>query len=571
MEKKSLASEYPDIAKEWHPTKNGDLSPESITPKNGRKVWWRGTCGHEWMATVSHRTDGQGCPVCSNHKLLSGFNDLATKYPNLAEEWHPTKNGALLPSDVFPMSNRKVWWLGRCGHEWQVAISCRTKNNNGCPICSGYIIQTGINDLKTLNPALAAEWVDENNIGLSPTTISANTHKKVWWICPKCGNRWKADIHHRNSGVGCPKCGRQAATDTRINNALSNGHSLAIVNPAVALEWHPSKNGMLSPDKFLPSSNMKVWWRCKKGHDWEATIASRNDGHRCPICDFEKKSSFPEQAVLYYFSKHIEAQNRSKVFGKEIDIYFPTLKTGIEYDGRYYHKSEKSKERDLIKTHFLAEKGVRLIRIKEGYSNLIEKDVVTFRYDAKYSELSWAIQCVAQIIGFNDPFDIDLDRDQFCIFEQYIQAEKENSLVALFPTIAKQWHPTKNGTLTPDLVSFGSQKRVWWLGACGHEWQSTVSSRTNQNKGCPVCSGNLIVAGLNDLLTNNPSLAAEWDYENNSELKPSELSPYSHKKVWWKCSNCGNSWQAVVKNRTYGAHCPICSRNNRKNNIAITL
>lgn len=137
-------------------------------------------------------------------------------------------------------------------------------------------------------------------------------------------------------------------------------------------------------------------------------------------------------------------------------------------------------------------------------------------------------------------------------------------LAVRFPDIAKQWHPTKNGKLNPEQVSFGSQKRVWWLGACGHEWQCPVSSRTTGNSGCPVCSGNLIVAGINDLLTKNPELAVEWDYEKNTKLTPSELSPFSHKKVWWKCSNCGNSWQAVVKNRTYGTHCPVCSRNKRK-------
>lgn len=160
----SLSNTYPEIAKEWHPTKNGELSPDFVTPKSGRKVWWLGACGHEWQAVISHRTDGQNCPICSNHKLLAGFNDLATKFPNIADEWHPVKNGQLTPSDVFSTSNRKVWWLGKCGHEWQVAISCRTKNNNGCPICSGYRFQSGINDLKTINPALAAEWDYEKNI-----------------------------------------------------------------------------------------------------------------------------------------------------------------------------------------------------------------------------------------------------------------------------------------------------------------------------------------------------------------------------------------------------------------------
>lgn len=133
-----------------------------------------------------------------------------------------------------------------------------------------------------------------------------------------------------------------------------------------------------------------------------------------------------------------------------------------------------------------------------------------------------------------------------------------------FPNIAEQWHPTKNGKLTPQQVSFGSQKRVWWLGACGHEWQSVVSSRTSSNSGCPICSGNLIIAGINDLQTKNPVLAAEWDKEKNDGLSPSMISPFSHKIVWWKCSACGNVWKAIVKNRTYGGHCPVCSKNKRK-------
>ena len=565
MEKSiNLSTTYPEIAKEWHPTKNGELSPDFVTPKSGRKVWWLGKCGHEWQAVISHRTDGQNCPICSNHKLLAGFNDLATKFPNIADEWHPVKNGQLTPSDVFSTSNRKVWWLGKCGHEWQVAISCRTKNNNGCPICSGYKIQSGINDLKTINPALAAEWDYEKNIGLSPATISPNTHKKVWWICPKCGNRWKADIHHRNTGVGCPACATKQAHSTRIKNAIASGSSLAVKNPSLAAEWHSEKNGALLPTNVLPSSNQKVWWLCKKGHEWQAVIASRNDGAGCPYCDSESKTSFPEQAVLFYISKFYETKSRYKMNGKELDIFIPSINIGVEYDGRYYHQTNAAKEKDLRKTLFFSGKGIRVIRLNEDKTNSVDADTISYRHDAKYSELPWAINALGQILGIEQHIDVDLDRDRYQIYEQYIQLEKKDSLVVCFPDIAKQWHPTKNGKLNPEQVSFGSQKRVWWLGACGHEWQCPVSSRTTGNSGCPVCSGNLIVAGINDLLTKNPELAIEWDYEKNANLSPSALSPFSHKKVWWKCSNCGNSWQAVVKNRTYGTHCPVCSRNKRK-------
>ena len=138
MEKKSLASEYPDIATEWHPTKNGDLLPEDVAPKSGKKVWWVGKCGHEWQAKVYARTNGHGCPYCSNNKVLSGYNDLATARPDLAEEWHPSKNGNLMADMVAPLSSKKVWWLGKCGHEWQAVVEGRYYGN-GCPICANQV------------------------------------------------------------------------------------------------------------------------------------------------------------------------------------------------------------------------------------------------------------------------------------------------------------------------------------------------------------------------------------------------------------------------------------------------
>lgn len=85
------------VAKEWHPTKNGSLKPEDVGPNSNKKVWWIGKCGHEWQATPNQRNAGRGCPYCTNRKVLIGFNDLATIYPTIAEEWHPIKNGDLTP------------------------------------------------------------------------------------------------------------------------------------------------------------------------------------------------------------------------------------------------------------------------------------------------------------------------------------------------------------------------------------------------------------------------------------------------------------------------------------------
>ena len=91
--KKTLATEYPDIANEWHPTKNGILKPTDVTAGSHKKVWWICNKGHNWIAPIHSRTlTKSNCPYCSNRKVLSGFNDLASTNPTVANEWNFEKN-----------------------------------------------------------------------------------------------------------------------------------------------------------------------------------------------------------------------------------------------------------------------------------------------------------------------------------------------------------------------------------------------------------------------------------------------------------------------------------------------
>lgn len=111
-------------------------------------------------------------------KLIVGQNDLATVNPNLAAEWHPSKNGSLLPSQTTAGSNKKVWWLGKCGHEWEREI-CERSKGHGCPVCSGRSLQPGINDFATINPKVAAEWHPTKNGDLTPADVAPNSNKKA--------------------------------------------------------------------------------------------------------------------------------------------------------------------------------------------------------------------------------------------------------------------------------------------------------------------------------------------------------------------------------------------------------
>ncbi|MDB4134827.1 zinc-ribbon domain-containing protein [Flavobacteriaceae bacterium] len=134
-----LATLRPDVAKQWHPYKNGELTPNDVVEWSGKKVWWKCDKGddHEWIAPVSERSAGHGCPVCSGRKTVKS-NCLATLRPDIAKQWHPTKNGKLTPYNVGLGGNtKKIWW--KCNknddHEWLTAVLYRTYGS-GCPFCT---------------------------------------------------------------------------------------------------------------------------------------------------------------------------------------------------------------------------------------------------------------------------------------------------------------------------------------------------------------------------------------------------------------------------------------------------
>lgn len=202
-----LAALYPDLARQWHPTRNGTLTPRDLAAGTKKKVWWKCEKGHEWQAVVSSRVGGAGCPVCAGKVVLPGENDLASRFPAVAAQWHPGRNGTLKPERLTPYSNRKVWWRCERGHAYQASVGARTVNGSGCPYCAGKRVLAGFNDLATLEPEIAAQWHPNLNGALTPEMVTAGSHRKAWWQCPS-GHVWKAMIYSRAGPqkCGCPVC-----------------------------------------------------------------------------------------------------------------------------------------------------------------------------------------------------------------------------------------------------------------------------------------------------------------------------------------------------------------------------
>ena len=215
----SLKETMPELAKEWHPTKNGDLKPTDVTTGSNEIVWWLcKKCGYVWKTAVASRgLKHSGCPCCAGQKVLQGVNDLATICPHLVPEWHPTKNGDVKPTEVTAGTHKKFWWKCKCGNEWETEVVSR-KDGHGCPVCAKtkkgnsvakfYAKQKG--SLAEKLPELAKEWHPTKNSDLTPYDVTIGSDKRAWWKCSKCRSAWEAVIRQRVKGFGkCPKCAKK--------------------------------------------------------------------------------------------------------------------------------------------------------------------------------------------------------------------------------------------------------------------------------------------------------------------------------------------------------------------------
>lgn len=209
---------YPELELEWDAEKNGPLQFSELTVGSRRLVWWRCAKGHSYRSAVKSRTQETGCPVCAGQKVLSGFNDLASLYPQLAEQWDRKKNGALTPETVSAYSNRRVWWRCDKGHSFCAVIAHRVNKGSDCPYCTNRKVLPGFNDLESKEPVVASQWHPTLNGSFTPQQVTPGSSRKAWWLCENAmrGNRSSAAVQE-NSAAAAPVCaGRPLSQCTAI-------------------------------------------------------------------------------------------------------------------------------------------------------------------------------------------------------------------------------------------------------------------------------------------------------------------------------------------------------------------
>lgn len=255
----------PDLADEWADSK--DIN--TVTIGSQYKAQWK--CSdhpeHQWSAIVASRaTRGAKCPYCTNRKVLSGFNDLATTHPELAKEWDDEREISTTTSG----SGYKARW--KCldhGHSFSMTIASRAKSGHSCPVCSNKVILTGFNDIATVHPELVDEWDDDVDIA----TIGAGNTKSYSWRCRvNHAHQWKASAANRSRGTKCPYCSGL--------KTLSGERDLLTTHPVLAEEWADEK----SVDTVSAGSKYEAKWLCALGHVYTMKVVLRVKGQGCAYC-----------------------------------------------------------------------------------------------------------------------------------------------------------------------------------------------------------------------------------------------------------------------------------------------
>ena len=474
---------HPELVSEWDFQKN-ETPIYAYRPMSNKKVWWICNKGHSWEAAISKRVNGQKCPICQGKQLLIGFNDLATTHPILAREWDYEKNTKISPFDVSKGSTAKVWWKCRFSHSWQAAVYSRV-SGIGCPQCSRelqssfpekaifFYVKKMCSDavanyrsdklssfeLDIYVPSLqigieydGERWHQSLEKDIFKNNLCAERGILLFRIrepaCPVLLDSHSICIIRESKKSGLDKTitkllceiSKTANIECAINvdiekdstsilellSPLEKENNILSQNHIFIDEWDYQKNGTLLPTMVTAGSDKKVWWTCRQGHSYQASISSRTRARSCPICA-----------------------------GKRV------LKGYNDFESKY---PELAKDWDYIR-------------------NSVSPDMVAYGSDKKFwwiCDKGHSYECSInnRRAGQQCPY---------CSGKRVLSGF--NDISTTHPEIAEQWCFNLNG-FDPTEVTAGSHKKVWWqCNICGHKWMSYVYNRCLNNAGCPKCSG----------------------------------------------------------------------------------
>jgi hypothetical protein len=497
MAKQSLAESHPGIAAQAY-----GWNPNEYSYGSDKKLPWICDLGHIWETSISHRAiNGSNCPVCSGRRVLKGFNDLASKNPQLASEadgWDP--------ETVTASSSKKLSWRCTNNHTWPSSVAHRTNMKSGCPYCAGKKVLKGYNDLVTTNANLAKE-AD----GWDPTKFSKGSGKKQNWKCTK-GHQWSESPARRSRGDGCPYC---SSHKVQIGyNDFKTTHPELI---HLVYEWDPTT--------VTAMSDKKQSWRCELGHVWLAQVKGITLGTRCPVCSGKK--------VVVGFN---DLETTHPDLAREAFEFDPkTITAGSNKSFKWV--CEKLHTWNAVVASRVGGTGCPICSGRQVLFGF--NDLYTFNSQIAKQAHGWDPKTVTPFSDKVNEWQCELGHVWKTMVKlrslgagcHYCTGFKVlagfNDLATTNPEIAEQafgWDPTT--------VTRATDKKRLWKCEEGHKWSSRISHRTNLKSGCPTCAKSGFDPNKQSFLyfLSHP----HWDMYQIGITNDQDARLGSHKKLGWE-------------------------------------
>lgn len=481
---KSLAFCNPELAKEW--SDNNPFGPEEISFGSGKEVLWVCKEGHEYPARIDNRkNNGTRCPYCSGRKAIPGKTDLMTRYPDIAKELHPTKNGNIDPRTIACNSHTQYIWTCKNGHDFPARVYHRIKEKGGgCPYCSGRKAISGETDLFTRFPELKKEYDFEKNKGIDIDCLSAYSHGSVFWICPK-GHSYPARISDRTqNGSGCPFCAGK--------RAIPNETNLFYLYPKLKEMWDYDSNTGLDSDELTAGSNRKVVWKCEKGHRFPRIIEDMIKSSNCPFCS--KKLAIPNETDI--LTEHpevipwIDFDNNEWIdfshirSGSGLNIKWKCPQ-GHTFNDEIYAFVERGRRCPYCSGRRKTPENGLMAKYPEIAKRMIGRTDEEKKIIAPHSHTYYKWICdVGHIYDRSVDNEVSGNKCPFCLKRKPIPYEYD--LLTINPQLASELYEPLNNGIDATKLTPKSGRKVYWKCDNGHVYRASVANRAN-GKNCKEC------------------------------------------------------------------------------------
>lgn len=309
--------------------------------------------------------------------------------------------------------------------------------------------------------------------------ISFGSHKEIDWICD-LNHKFSIDPckftnpHRCQGNIGvfkCPYCNGQ--------KVLVGFNDLATTRPDLASEWDYSRNDF-TPQEVTKGSHKDAWWLCKNNHSWKARISARDYRNGCPYCADVSRTSKPEQLIYLYAKKYFpDTLNMYSVDGMSLDIYVPSRKIAIEYDGSYWHSLRDTS----YKFDKCRQLGIELYKISGLDSDNENTYVIndnSLNLSVFPNDLTNAMQKL-----FKKAFGVDLDFSEYSSFViKAMESFTSNSVLPVTDEMKKRWSDL-NGY---DIVHIRNDwTSKYWVCDNGHTFKRRYDVISRSGFVCPFC------------------------------------------------------------------------------------